>query len=61
VAHLGGMFFAWVYLRRRPAFLDIDWKASYRQWKLRRAQRKFEVYMKKRDKKGGDGPGGWVN
>jgi len=61
VAHLGGMFFAWLYLRRRPAFLDIDWKASYRQWKLRRAQRKFQVYMKKRDKNGGDSPGGWVN
>ena len=59
IAHLGGMVFAWVYLSRRPAFLDIDWKASYRQWKLRRAQRKFQVYMKKRDK--GDGPGGWVN
>jgi len=62
IAHLGGMAFAWIYLRHRPGFLDIDWKASYRQWKLRRAQKKFEVYMKKRDRNGdGGGPGGWVN
>ncbi len=59
IAHLGGMVFAWIYLKRRPAFLDIDWGASYRQWKLRRAQKKFEVYMRKRNK--GDGPGGYVN
>jgi membrane associated rhomboid family serine protease len=61
VAHLGGMAFAWIYLRHRPEFLDIDWQASYRQWKLRRAQRKFQVYMKKKDGDGGKGPGGWVN
>ena len=62
IAHLGGMVFAWIYLRRRPQFLDIDWQASYRQWKLRRAQKKFEVYMKKRDRDDGSGgPGGWVN
>jgi rhomboid family protein len=60
MAHLGGMAFAWVYLRHRPEFLDIDWTASYRQWKLRRAQRKFQVYMKKKKDDGG-GPGGWVN
>ncbi len=58
IAHLGGMVFAYVYLRRRPDFLKIDWVGSYRQWKLRRARRKFEVYMRKRD--GGDG-GGRVN
>lgn len=57
VAHLGGMLFGWIYLRRRPEFLNIDWIASYRKWKLRRAQRRFQVYMKKRDRNGG----GWVN
>jgi membrane associated rhomboid family serine protease len=58
IAHLGGMVFGYVYLRHRPAFLDVDWLESYRQWKIRRARRKFEVYMKKRDRTGG---GGWVN
>ena len=58
VAHLGGMAFAWIYLRSKPKFLDIDWTMAYRQWKLRRARRKFEVYMKKR---GDDGPDRWVN
>lgn len=57
IAHLGGMVFGWIYLRYRPGFLDIDWTASYRQWRLRRARRRFEVYMKKRDRSGG----GWVN
>jgi membrane associated rhomboid family serine protease len=31
--------------------------ASYKDWKLRRARRKFEVYLKKRD----SGPDRWVN
>lgn len=53
VAHLAGMVFAWVYLRHRPKFLDVDWLGSYRQWKLRRSRRRFEVYMKKRDRHGG--------
>ncbi len=58
VAHLGGMVIGYFYLRHRPAFLDIDWTDSFRRWQRRRAQRKFEVYMKKRDRPGG---GGWVN
>ncbi len=57
-AHLGGMLFGYFYLRYKPEVLDIDWLASYRRWRLRRAQRKFEVYMRKRDRPGG---GGWVN
>jgi len=57
IAHLGGMLFGYIYLRHRPQFLDIDWVGSYRQWRLRRARRKFETYMKKRD---GSGGGGWV-
>ena len=62
-AHLGGMLFGFFYLRYRPAFLDIDWLGSYRQWQLRRARRRFQVYMKKRDGDSGRGSagGGWVN
>ena len=59
VAHLGGMAFGYFYLRYKPEFLDIDWMATYRRWQLRRAQRKFKVYMRKRDRPGGGG--GWVN
>ena len=58
VAHLGGMVFGYFYLRHRPSFLDIDWADSYRRWQRRRAQRKFQVYMKKRNRPGGDD---WVN
>ncbi len=53
-AHLGGMVIGYFYLRHRPGVLDIDWLGSYRQWQLRRARRKFQVYMKKRDRGGGD-------
>ena len=53
-AHLGGMVIGYFYLRHRPSALDIDWLGSYRQWQLRRARRKFQVYMKKRDRGGGD-------
>lgn len=60
IAHLGGMFFAFLYFRRRPNFFKIDWVGAYREWKLRRARRKFEVYMRKRDRDDGNG-GGWVN
>lgn len=58
MAHLGGMVFGYFYLRYRPDFLDIDWLGSYRQWQLRRARRRFEVYMRRRNRSGG---GGWVN
>ena len=57
VAHLGGMVFGYFYLRHRPSALNIDWADSYRRWQRRRAQRKFEVYLKKKDRPGG---GPWV-
>lgn len=47
-AHLGGMLFAFLYLKsRRPNF---GLRASYDRWKRRRLQRRFEVYMSKRDR-----------
>lgn len=48
VAHLGGMLFGYVYLRTR--FRHVDWSylgRQYRQWKLQRAKKKFQVYMRK--------------
>jgi membrane associated rhomboid family serine protease len=59
VAHLGGMLFGLLYLKVpvRLGFLHLpDIGGRYRQWKLQRAKRKFQVYMRKHD-----GRGPWVN
>ena len=56
VAHLGGMLFGYAYLRGR--FLHLDAAKlfrRYQEWKLERAKKKFQVYMRKR------GRGPWVN
>ena len=58
IAHLGGMVVGFVYLKSRLPGLHVrmpDWQGAYRQWKLQRAKRKFQVYMKKHDR------GPWVN
>lgn len=48
VAHLGGAAFAYVYLKQRMPSLHLpDLGGAYRQWKLQRAKKKFQVYMKK--------------
>ena len=52
IAHLGGMVVGLVYLKSRLPGLRLklpDWRGAYRQWKLMRAKRKFQVYMKKHD------------
>ncbi len=57
VAHLGGAAFAYLYLTQRIPVLRLpDIGGVYRQWKLQRAKKKFQVYMRKH---GGRGP--WVN
>ncbi len=56
VAHLGGMAFGYIYLKGRlpKARLRLpDAGGWYRQWKLRRAKKKFQVYLRKH---GGPGP-----
>ena len=59
VAHLGGLFFGWLYVRRgpKPALLNVGFaeryygmRNSYYRWKRRRAAKKFEVYMSKHDR-----------
>jgi len=53
IAHLGGMVVGFVYLKSRLPHLCIpipDWQGAYRQWKLKRAKKKFQVYMKKHDR-----------
>jgi rhomboid family protein len=52
VAHLGGMLFGYVYLRFRLHRLTLGWNVSgyYQQWRRKRMQRKFEVYMRKQER-----------
>jgi membrane associated rhomboid family serine protease len=57
IAHLGGMAVGYVYLKGRvPRVRMVDWQGAYRQWKMQRAKKKFQVYLRKH---GGRGP--WVN
>jgi membrane associated rhomboid family serine protease len=52
VAHLGGLLVGFVYMKlphtRMPA---LNLGRRYEQWKLQRARRKFQVYMRKQDSK----------
>src|SRR5450432_3976595 len=53
IAHLGGMVVGFVYLKSRLPSVRLklpDWRGAYRQWKLQRAKKKFQVYMKKHDR-----------
>ena len=59
IAHLGGMLFGLLYLKvpiRAGRWHLPDWSGRYRQWKMQRAKKKFQVYMRKHD-----GRGPWVN
>jgi membrane associated rhomboid family serine protease len=51
VAHLGGMLFGYVFLKL-PRMRGVDpvgqLRESYRAWKLQRAKKKFQVYMRKK-------------
>jgi len=57
VAHLGGLLFGFLYLRgpRLPYSLPL----RYDEWRRARLRRKFEVYMRKQEKK--DEAGRWIN
>jgi membrane associated rhomboid family serine protease len=48
IAHLGGMLVGYAYLRFKvgPVQLDVVGRL-YKDWKLQRAKKKFQVYMKK--------------
>jgi len=59
IAHLGGMLFGLLYLKvplRAGSWHLPDVSGRYRQFKMQRAKRKFQVYMRKHD-----GRGPWVN
>ncbi len=65
VAHLSGMGFGYIFLKSSKKSSKIgkfdpvsSLRDSYKAWKLARAKRKFQVYLKKQQ--GGD-PDRWVN
>jgi membrane associated rhomboid family serine protease len=50
VAHLGGMIFGLLYLKVRFPKLDTyEVRRWYRNYKMQRAKKKFQVYMRKHD------------
>ncbi|MGD1069352.1 MAG: rhomboid family intramembrane serine protease [Bryobacteraceae bacterium] len=66
LAHLGGMIFGFLYIktqfgRRRAAVAGpgfrLDLGRRWKEYKIQRAKKKFQVYMKKH----GSGQGPWVN
>jgi membrane associated rhomboid family serine protease len=60
VAHLGGMLFGYIFLKmpRTRGFDPLgSLKESYNNWRLARAKRKFQVYLRKK----GSDRDRWVN
>ncbi len=56
-AHLGGMLFAFLFLKWRTPRWGMT--QSYERWRRKQMQKKFEVYMNQRDRR--PPPGGWRN
>jgi membrane associated rhomboid family serine protease len=58
VAHLGGLLFGYLYVRRGPRAVKsvglseryYGLRNSYHRWRRRRAAKKFEVYMRQHDR-----------
>ncbi len=55
VAHLGGMLFGYIFLKFRiKSFKKFQplatLRAQYQEWKLQRARKKFQVYMRKQER-----------
>jgi membrane associated rhomboid family serine protease len=58
IAHLGGMAFGFMYLKMRFPTLDLEeLRGWYRHWKMQRAKKKFQVYLRKQ----GSDRDRWVN
>jgi membrane associated rhomboid family serine protease len=56
-AHLGGMLFAFLFLKMGTPRFGLA--QSYERWRRKQMQKKFEVYMNQRDRR--TPPGGWRN
>ncbi|HEX6894694.1 MAG TPA: hypothetical protein VF146_05445, partial [Bryobacteraceae bacterium] len=48
-AHLGGLLFGYIFLKTPNFRFDLAGpvRRQYTDWKLRRAKRKFQVYLRK--------------
>lgn len=57
VAHLGGMLVGFLYLR--GGGLSSRWRLRYDEWRRARLRRKFNLYMRKQERK--DDAGRWIN
>lgn len=57
IAHLGGMLFGFLYLRGRR--FPYAFQLRYQEWRRARLRRKFEVYMRRHEKK--DDVSRWIN
>lgn len=60
-AHLGGLLFAYMYLKSPRGLLDPArivgaYRDAQKDWKRRQARKKFEVYMRGSEPRGGRGP-----
>ena len=55
IAHLGGMIFGYLYLRRGTLFRS---RLRYHEWREARRRKKFKVYMEKISR---EDPDRWVN
>lgn len=55
-AHLGGLLFGYIFLKTPRWDFDVasPLRRQYRDWKLKRARKKFQVYLRKQDS--GRGP-----
>jgi hypothetical protein len=53
IAHLGGLLTGFLILRGRwlRAMIEKPVRYQLKEWKLRRARKKFEVYLRKQDRK----------
>jgi membrane associated rhomboid family serine protease len=62
IAHLGGMLWGYLFLRFRFRGFRFDTsnlRGRYRQWKIQRAKRKFQVYLRKQQER--NDRDRWVN
>jgi hypothetical protein len=48
-AHLGGLLFGYIFLKTPRMSFDVagPMRDQYRNWKLQRAKKKFQVYLSK--------------
>jgi membrane associated rhomboid family serine protease len=58
-AHLGGLLFGYIWMKKPRRGFDLvsPVQRQYSQWKLQRAKKKFQVYMRKQ----GSGQDPWVH